>query len=139
MASRRQDQSTPPAGRAAHAWHLARKEKGPADARDKAQLGEVAGCQSGDAITPRRRSAVNLAPASMRPRVETALCTVTFDTPLPAPGNFLPGLDRTFVPGLPRSIPTSSGLCGHLLSRAAISLPVSPHPKIPFLADKVSG
>jgi len=35
--------------------------------------------------------------------------------------------------------PTASGLCGRPLSLAAISLAVSPHSKIPLLADKVRG
>ena len=40
------------------------------------------------------------------------------------------------MPGFPLSIPTPSGLCGRPLSLEAIFAALSPHPKIPFLADK---
>jgi hypothetical protein len=38
--------------------------------------------------------------------------------------------------GFPTSVSAPSGLCELMLSLAAISGPLSPHPKIPFLADK---
>ena len=44
--------------------------------------------------------------------------------------------DRPFVPGFALSILAPFGLFGRPLSLAAISVAPSPHPKIPFLADK---
>jgi len=39
-----------------------------------------------------------------------------------------------FVPGFPLPVLAPFGLCGHPLSLAAISVALSPHSKIPFLA-----
>jgi|SRR6516162_1285969 len=52
------------------------------------------------------------------------------------PDNFRSGSDRPFVPGFALSILAPFGLFGRPLSLAAISVAPSPHPKIPFLADK---
>jgi hypothetical protein len=52
------------------------------------------------------------------------------------PGNFPPGSDRPFLPGLPLSVLRRFSFCGSSLSLSAISGAWSPHPKIPFLADK---
>jgi len=41
-----------------------------------------------------------------------------------------------FVPGFPLPVLDLFGLYGNPLSLAAISVALSPHPKIPFLADK---
>jgi len=41
-----------------------------------------------------------------------------------------------FVPGFALPVSGPFGLCGRVLSLAAISAALSPHPKIPFLADK---
>ena len=40
------------------------------------------------------------------------------------------------MPGFPLSVTAPFGLCGRMLSLAPISAALSPHPKIPFLADK---
>jgi hypothetical protein len=40
------------------------------------------------------------------------------------------------VPGFALPVPGTFGLCRRPLSLAAISVALSPHPKIPFLADK---
>src|SRR6516165_11353691 len=57
--------------------------------------------------------------------------------PSPAePGIFPSGSSRPFVPGFPLSVLRRFTLCGSSLSLSAISGARSPHPKIPFLADK---
>jgi hypothetical protein len=52
------------------------------------------------------------------------------------PRIFPSGSSRPFVPGFPLSVPAPFGLWGRPLSLAAISAALSPHPKIPFLAEK---
>ena len=47
--------------------------------------------------------------------------------------------DTPFVPGFPLSVLAPFGLCRRSLSLEAILVAQSPHPKIPFLAEKVSG
>jgi hypothetical protein len=54
------------------------------------------------------------------------------------PGVFPSSSDRPFVPGLARPVSGPFGLCGRMLSLASISVALSLHRKIPFLADKVS-
>jgi len=44
-----------------------------------------------------------------------------------------------FVPGFPLSVLAPFGLCRRSLSLEAILVAQSPHPKIPFLADRLSG
>ena len=57
--------------------------------------------------------------------------------PSPAePGIFPSGSSRPFVPGFPLSVLRRFTLCGSSLSLSAILGARSPHPKIPFLADK---
>ena len=51
-------------------------------------------------------------------------------------GIFPSGSSRPFVPGFPLSVLHRFSLCGSSLFLSAISGAWSPHPKIPFLADK---
>ena len=43
------------------------------------------------------------------------------------------------MPAFPLTVPALFGLCERPLSLAAIPVALSPHPKIPFLADKLCG
>ena len=52
------------------------------------------------------------------------------------PANFPSGSKTPFVRGFPLSVSGPFSLCEPTLSLAAISVALSPHPKIPFLADK---
>jgi hypothetical protein len=52
------------------------------------------------------------------------------------PGIFPPSSDRPFVPGFARLVSGPFGLCWRMLFLAAVSVALSLHPKIPFLADK---
>ena len=59
--------------------------------------------------------------------------------PPPSPcelGIFPSSSDRPFVPGFALPVSAPPCLCGRALSLAAISTALSPHPRIPFLADK---
>ena len=47
--------------------------------------------------------------------------------------------DRPFLRGFPPPVLVRFRLCGFLPSLAVIFVALSPHPKIPFLADKVGG
>jgi hypothetical protein len=51
---------------------------------------------------------------------------------------FPPSPDGPFVPGFAGPVSGPYGLCGRMLSLAAISVALSPYPKIPFLAQKGS-
>ena len=69
--------------------------------------------------------------------LETGFARLHPPPPSPAePGVFLSGSNRPFVPGFPLSVLRRFSLCGSSLSLSAISGARSPHPKIPFLADK---
>ena len=68
---------------------------------------------------------------------ETGFAELASPPPSPfEPGNFPSGSSRPFVPGFPLSVLRRFSLCGSSLFLSAISGAWSPHPKIPFLADK---
>jgi hypothetical protein len=91
-------------------------------------------------IYPGRRAlARNSTDSTQKKRNPTETGFVKLPPPPPSLtelGIFAPGSDGPFVPGLARPVSGPIGLCGRMLCLAAISVALSPHPKIPFLADQ---